>query len=253
MTRNFKVLGLALFALFAMSAIIAQVASAANGKLTSDGPVTLTGTETGIEANRLHAFGTFVECPGSTYTGHKYKVTPHEFIESGAETITLAPHYKQTTGTGAPNCKGPAGTSATVDFPTGCDYVAHLGETTGGVNGTYGVKFDVVCEHPATEEIKVTVWLSEAAHTAEPTSPKCILRVPDNAHNKELVGAHATDTGNGTVDLSGTVEGITVAQTRNSILCPSGTHTEIGQFDLDVSVTGHNKLGGATGISLSHN
>ena len=253
MIRNPKALGLALFAVFAMSAVAAQAASAANGILTSDGPVTLTGTETGTSANRMSFFGVFFECPGSVYTGHKYNVTPHEFITGSSETITLNPHYKQTTAGGAPNCIGTAGSSTTIDFPSGCDYVAHVGETTGGVAGTYGVTFDVNCANPSTESITVTTWLSEARHTANPTAPDCVLHIPDNAHNHGLAGAHLTDTGNGTVDLTGTISGITATQTRNSLLCPSGTHTETASFSLDITITGHNEAGVTTGISLSHN
>ncbi len=47
MIRNLKALGLTLAAVFAMSAIAASAASAQQGTLTSDGPVTLYGTETG--------------------------------------------------------------------------------------------------------------------------------------------------------------------------------------------------------------
>jgi hypothetical protein len=245
MIRNLKVLGVALAAVFAMAAVTASAASA-QGKLTSTGPVTLTGTETGeAAANRLTAFGAFVQCPGSTYTGHKAVTTPHAFIASGSTSATLTPHYKQTTGTGAPNCTGSLGTSATVDL-NGCDYLINLGATTGGVAGTYGVKFDVVC--PAGKSITVTIWLSESAHTTEPGSPKCIIHVPAQTG---LAGAHATNTGNGSIDLTGTVTGITATQTRNSILCPSGTHTAAAEFHLDANVTGKSELGDPTSISLS--
>lgn len=250
MTRNLKTLGVALVAVFAIGAVVASAASA-QGKLTSTGNVTLTGTETGENANRLTAFNAFVECPGSTYTGHKLAETPHKFITSGSTTATLTPKYKEAED----NCRGSLNTSATIDM-NGCDYVIHLGATTGGVNGTYGITFDVVC--PAGKQITVTIWLSKAAHTSEPLAPKCILHVPGVAGgvNQNLAGAHATDTGNGTIDLTGTVKGITVTQTRNSILCPvkngNGTHDPEAEFHLDVNVTGKNEAGGATSISLSH-
>jgi len=283
MTRNPRALGLALFAALAMSAVTAQAATAANGMLTSDGPVTLTGQEieeplpqkveeerteeekTGgkaaeeekaktekettekIPTNRITAFGVIFACDGSTGTGHKYDVTPHEFISSGETTFTLTPHIKQTNAAGEPNCTGSLGISGTTDFH-GCDYVVHTGETTGGVAGTYGGSLDIVC--PTGEEIDWTIWLSKSAHKSEPTNPKCILHVPPQTG---ITGVHATDTGNGTIDLTGTLEGITATQTRNSILCPSGTHTNTLSVDLDLSVTGHNEAGGATGISLSHN
>jgi uncharacterized protein (DUF1499 family) len=251
MTYKLKALGIALAAIFTIGVVVASAASAQQGVLTSDGLVTLTGTETGVEANRLTAFGLFVECPGSTYTGHKYNVTPHTFISSGATTITISPKYKEKTAEGAPNCKASSGTNATVDL-NGCDYVAHLGQTTPAENkeGTYGVTFDVVC--PAGKEITVTVWLSENAHTTELSAPQCILHIPSQT---SLSGAHATETGNGTIDLTGTIEGLTVKQTRNSIFCPAGgggtsTHDPAGKFDLDVNVTGKNEFGEPTAITL---
>jgi hypothetical protein len=247
MTYKLKALGVALAAIFTIGVVVASAASAQQGILTSDGPVTLTGTETGVEANRLTAFGTFVECPGSTYTGHKYSETPHKFLPSGATTATLTPKYKEKTAEGAPNCKGALNTNVTIDM-NGCDYVAHLGETTPTEDeeGTYGVTFDVVC--PEGKEITVTLWLNEAAHTSEPAAPKCIIHIPSQ---NGLSGAHATDTGNGTIDLTGAIKGITAKQTRNSILCPAGTHTATAEFDLDVKVTGKSQVEAATAISFS--
>ena len=67
MIRNLKALGLALVAVFAMSAM---AASASSASVTSDGPFTLTGTETGgTETNYLEAFGLKTKCPGSTSKG----------------------------------------------------------------------------------------------------------------------------------------------------------------------------------------
>jgi hypothetical protein len=253
MIRNLKALGLAVFAVCAMGAIAASAASAQNALITSTGPVTLTGTETGNQANRLESFGAFVECPGSTYTGHEVGSLING-VPSGATTATITPHYKQTTAAGAPNCVGSLGTSATVDV-NGCDYVIHSGETTesspppAGTAATYGATFDVVC--PGGQSIKVTVWLSESAHTSEPASPKCILTIPAQTG---LKGGHLTETSltDGHIELTGTVTGITVEQTRNSILCPSGTETKEGKFKLDVTVSGDNSIGSPTAVSLSH-
>lgn len=53
MIRNLKALGLALVAAFAMSAVTTSVASAQQGTLTSDGPVTLKTNELGIAGETL--------------------------------------------------------------------------------------------------------------------------------------------------------------------------------------------------------
>lgn len=238
MIRKFKTLAVALVAVFALGAVVASAASAQQGFLTSTGNVTLTGTETGVEKNRFTAFGGFTECPGSTYTGHKYNVTPHAFIPNGEATATLTPKYKEP-------CKGNNNTVETIDM-NGCDYVVHIGETT-EVAGTYGATFDVIC--PANKSITVTTWLSAAAHTSEPGAPKCTTHIPEQ---KGLKGAHATDTGNGTIDLTGTLTAISATQTRISILCLPGTSTNTAEFHLDVNVTGKNEKGEATSIALSH-
>jgi hypothetical protein len=246
MIRNLKVLGLALVAMLALTAVAASVASAQQGKLTSDGSFTLKGEETGVEANFLEAFGLKVQCPGSTYTGHKLGSTT-ELITSGSTTGTLTPQYKQANH----NCNvTPGNFKATIDM-NGCDYVAHLGVTTGGVAGTYGVTFDVVCPNEQTS-ITVTVWTTSALETSEPNNPMCKLHVRGAPFNQGLKGAHATDSGAGDITLTGTVEGINVQKTKttHSLLCPTA-ESNTGKFGLDVTVKGLNGAGGATNISIS--
>jgi hypothetical protein len=244
MIRNLKVLGLALVAMFAMAAVLASVASAqTKGDLTSDGRFTLKGKEAGTETeNRLTAFGKFVQCPGSTYTGHKVEVTPHVPLTSGDTTATVTPHYKQE------NCRGTLSTRATVHM-NGCDYVVHLGETTGGVNGTYGVTFDVVC--PVGKEITETVWTS--GQTTHPeTNRLCIIHVPGQ---NGLAGAHATNLAGGKLRLSGTVEKITASQTKGPDdvfnLCPN-ENTTTAKFDLNAEIEGVNELGETTQVEITH-
>jgi hypothetical protein len=93
-TRNLKALGLALAAVFALSALTASAASAQTvGKLTvaSGTSATLDGTENGV--NRITVFGSFVECPGSTGTGHEFGTTPHVPVPAGASKVTLTPNF----------------------------------------------------------------------------------------------------------------------------------------------------------------
>jgi len=254
MIRNLKALGLALAAVFALSAAAASVASAQQGTLTSDGPVTLTGTETGASANRVTMFGAFAECPGSTGTGHKYtvesettaeekaKLTHHVLIPSGATTYTLTPHLKQANE----NCVLSLGWKATTDF-NGCDYVTHIGQTTGGVAGTYGGTVDIVC--PPGKEIDWTLFTNAADLTSGTVA--CVLHVKPQTG---LTGAHGTDTGNGTIDITGTIHGIHITKTKpnnHTILCQNET-TATAEFHIDATVTGHNAAGASTPISLSH-
>lgn len=244
MIRNLKALGLALVAVFALSAVVASAASAQQGFLTSDGAVTLKGVETETEGgtNALTAFGLTVKCPGSTYTGHEFNVTPHKPVPSGATKITITPHYKICNVT-------PGNFPATVDM-NGCDYDATLGATTEATptKDTYGVTYDITC--PVGQEITLTIFTTAAKHTEN--KPFCKVHV---AGQNNLNGGHATDTTNGHIDLTGTVEGIKLTKTNageDPLLCPAQS-TEAGKFDIDATVSGVNGAGGSTPISISHN
>jgi len=245
MIRNLKALGLALVAVFALSAVAATAASA-QGKLTSDGPVTLKGGEIVSGNDILKALGIEVKCPGSTVTAHAYNTTPHGLISSGATTLTVTPLYKQTDALGKINCKA-AGLPTTVDM-NGCDYVVHIGATT-GVADTYSGTIDIVC--PVGSEITLTVFTTEAD---DPSKPFCILHIKAQTG---LTGATAVDTTKGSIELKGTVTGIHVTRTNVSktthlVLCPDGTTTATGSFIVQDLITGVNSLGNATTIGLTH-
>ena len=125
MTRNLKALGLALVAIFAMSAMVASAASAQQGVLTSDGEFFLEGTEL-AEGNELIYKGLpAAKCPQSHFHGGVVGTTPHDDLPaSGATEFTVVPTYT--------NCK--VGVfPATVKMTT-CDFEFALGETTGGDN-----------------------------------------------------------------------------------------------------------------------
>ena len=207
--------------------------------LTADGPVTLTGTETGVSQNWFEAFAAKIECPGSTFTGHKVATTPHTPISSGATAATLTPIWKESSG-GAPNCKVPSlSLTATIDM-NGCDYVVQLGGAT-EAEDQYAVEFSIVC--PEGKQIEVTWWTGSHANATF-----CSIDVPAQSG---LKGATATDTTNGTVDIQGTITGITATKTKHGagVLCPH-EQTSTAKLAIDMTVKGDNPAGGATDISL---
>ena len=245
MTRNLRTLGVALSVAFALSAVAASVASAQGeqGLLTAPkfSPMTLRAEEIGGEgANSLTAFGVKMECPGSTYTGHKYNVTPHAFILTGATNITLTPHYKQE------SCVVSKILRMTVQT-NGCDFAVHLGETSPAGNNerTYAVTTDIIC--PVEKELTMKAYTTEPKH--EKGESFCELHIKSQAG---LKGAHATDTGNGYVDIGGQIEGAHVLRTGTAdpLLCPEGT-TTTGKFDIDFTIEGHNEGGEPVAISIS--
>jgi hypothetical protein len=237
MIRNLKVVGLALVAVLALSAVAASAASAQNGTITSTGNYTLTATEIAGKTNAMTAFGLAVSCEGSTYTGHKFNVTPHTFIPNDVSTFTITPKYNQ------PKCKSLSGPT-TIDM-NGCDYVIHIGLTNGTAD-TYAVTYDLVC--PAGKDITMTNWFSAAEHTEGKEA--CVIHI---APQTGLAGGTIKDTTTGDLELAGPVKGIKTVETKDglhALLCPAKEGT--GEWDLGITVKGDNEGGTNTAISLSH-
>ncbi len=248
MIRNLKALGLALAAVFAFGAFAASAASAYEGVLTSDGPVTLVGEEEGgVGENALTAFGGAVECEGSIYTGHQVitleeteKGVKHTFITPPVSRFTVTPHYNQE------NCVSKLGGSefsSTVDM-TSCDYEFTLTETAkdaenNPIPDTYEVDAYVICDEPG-DMIDVDAFAG-SSHGFRVCHTTVGAQGP-------LQGAHATDNTDGTVTLSGTITGISSSK---SGLCGAESTTE-GEFDLNVGVGGIEEEGEPTGIGISH-
>jgi hypothetical protein len=217
MTRNLKVLGLALMAVFALSAVAASAASA-EGVITSDGSVTLKGTEIAAGPNKLEAFGATVECPGSTYTGHKINVTPHELIPNGANAVTINPTYI--------NCHE-GSNPITVDM-NGCDYGFH--GATRVSTGTYSILADVVCPTGASIEV---------------TGGFCTVKIGAQTNK---AGFHLTDTGSGTsndLDLTGSIT------TLHATACGGLLSTNEAKESNNVTIKGFNGAGTETGVTVS--
>lgn len=239
MIRNLKALGLALVAVFAMSAMAASAASA-QGSLSSDGPVTLVGEET-PGANVLTGPLGEVACPKSKYTGHKYDATPHELIpKEGATTATITPHYATVCSAKIPIL---GSRPATVTM-NGCDYVFHVGATTGEAAGTYGVTADVVCPSPEAE-IEVHIYQKTSTQHLDSESI-CTIKVPGK-NNAGLTGAHLTN-GEGDINLTGSFEN--VYTTNEGSLCGNG-ESETADLDVDVTIGGEKEGGGETAVSIT--
>jgi hypothetical protein len=242
MIRNLKALGLALVALFAMSAVAASVASAETpGVITSDlnkTAVTLKGTDTGgetvVEGEKVfdNSFTVTVlgntiklRCPESHYTGHKAlteaetkEEKKHQPLTVGETKITVVPTYT--------NCTD--GTNVINVAMNGCDYDFYDATTTGGIAGTYGVTVDIVC--PEGKKIEITGGV-------------CTVKVGPQAG---LKGFHLTNTPAGAttkddVDITGTV---TVKATACGIAVEPIYHA-------DVTMKGYNSLGGEIGVTVS--
>ena len=122
MSRNLKVLGLALVAVFAMSAMVASAASATTHRLTAEtATADLTGNQT--VANQFKLTGATVTCNTVKFSGTAATLT---------EEITVHPTYEG-------NCQvSPIG-SATINTE-GCNYTI-----TGETNATGHAPVHIVC------------------------------------------------------------------------------------------------------------
>lgn len=239
MSRNLKVLGLALVVVFALCAVAASAASAQVGKLTSTGPVTLFGTQTGTkEKNARVAFGGETTCEKASYTAHKLKVTPHELIVSGESSMTITPTY------GLCAYRNGGGTVWRVTYDmNGCDYALHL-EAKKAAN-EYNTKTTIEC--PSGQHITLTLFTTETEHLAG--NAFCHFTITEKAAG--YTGPTAIDTQNGKVDLNGPVENITADKKGSEpILCQESMINN-AKINLDITLEGKDKVGNPTAISLS--
>jgi uncharacterized membrane protein len=227
MIRNIKVLGLALVAVFAMTAVAASAASAQQGYFTADGSATGDGVDIAGK-NQLTAFGNTVECPESTYD---VESTSGGLVASGSTTFTVTPAYNNS------KCNS-GGLKATVNM-NGCDFVFHIGETTGG-GETYGVTADLKC--PAGKTVDIEAFLSASNENIK----ACTITFGETG-NQGLSGPHLTNKTGGKVELSGTATGVHATE---SGLCGNKT-TETGEYDTGVTISGTDSKGAATEISIS--
>jgi hypothetical protein len=240
MIRNLKVLGLALVAVFAMSAMAASSALAVEetqGVITSDGPVKLTGTDTVGEPSVLKFNATqSLECHGHYDVGN-VGVTPHGFINltapNSVTSVTVAPTYT--------NCFGIVGATkapATVTM-NGCDYVIKIG-TTNGVAGQYAGTADLVC--PGVAKVEVHLY-----NNAEHKTSICTFTFGAQTNKGGLFGQNEAG---GKITLGGTATGIKATRDA-SVLCGKEETLETATLKAHIIVSGTNEAGLATNISLS--
>jgi hypothetical protein len=234
MIHNLKALGLALVAVFAMSAMAIPIASAATpGEFTVTAPSNGTGTEIAGKINALTAFGQGVECPGSTYHQRKYFATPHEPVPNAVTDITV------TWTANNSSCKTTSGLKATVNM-NGCDTVWHIGETI--IPGlTYNLTHDVAC--PFNKEIDIEIYASASNENIK----ACTLKIKSQSGLAGLKITNGTSGGKSDITTEGTIKNIHVEE---SGLCGNAT-TNVGEFHMALTSTGKDALGSPTGLSIT--
>ncbi len=221
MIRNLKLLGLALGAVFAFSAMAASSASAVDTFTTSAGASdTATGVGTDNEF-KITGPEAFVKCTTAHFSGT---------ITNGSAHATITPTY-----TGRLNetphgtkCDSFANGTSTVNM-NGCDYELS-GNTTGTDAGATDATVSIICT-PSTNEITIT------------TSLGVVLKIP--AQTPTSGGVTYVNKVGGKVEVKATATGITyTCETAffcgiNGIASAGNSADYIGTV-LVGSTTGHN-------------
>jgi hypothetical protein len=223
MIRNLKALGLALVAVFAMSAVAAGAASAEPYEFHSDGPfTTLTGTQSGATNDTFTTDGGTVTCNTATYHG---QISVEE-----TSTISLAPTYSACT-------LNPFGSA--VVSPNGCTYLIHA-DTQVGEND-FTTETDIVC--PPGQEITVVASLFGTT--------KCTVHIPPQSLGTGITVTNQT-TGGGVSDIQAHISfnNIRYTETAGSGFgaCSSTSGTANGTYSGLATISGDNNIGGATDI-----
>jgi hypothetical protein len=229
MNRKLKVLGLALVAVFAMSAMVASAAQGKTPGTLTTFPTTATTSIHGTQATP-HAFkltSQFINGEPATTTCNIAKFTSPagSSVTDGATTVTLVPEYKE--------CKT-SGFNATVTVEN-CHYSVHLGTNTGGALGTHAViTLDNVA--PGTCIIKITLLTCEVQVKAQEFATGNILT--NSGTEKEMDLLLDTDITNK----------IAYTITKDGIGCPL---TELGKTFNDGDYTGTTTVDGKNTVNGS--
>lgn len=209
MTRNLKALGLALVAVFALTAVGASAASAAEFHSEATETV-LTGSQIGTDVFETN--GGTVECSEATYVGEQSGTT--------TTTATVTPTYSGCTAFGF------GGASVNTN---GCEYEFHS-------NGTVDIQS---CNTAAGVIVTASLFGTR----------KCTVEVPEQAgvSGVTFTSSGAGTTRDITVDVA--ITSLHYIQTAGTGFgaCASGTATN-GKYNGSTTVTGEDALGVHKGI-----
>jgi len=224
MTRNFKALGLALVAVFAMSAMAASGASASSFT-AAEYPVHIQGADTSEGSSKFTSIAPTITCNTATYTNTDPLTIESPYFEPEAsESLTISPTYE--------NCK--SGSREVTVTMNGCDYVF-----TTQAEGQ-ALTSDLVC--PAGKTVTIEIYNS-GAHID--SNLWCNIHIGGQSNLEGLTA----DTSGNNVRATGAVEKISATVTPGS--CSFGLHLTINtSLDTDATLEGKNEAGGGVKIDV---
>jgi len=214
MIRTFKALGLALVAIFAMSALVASAAQA-QGVLTNTEATELTLTQDDEGGtNTATGLQTFATTSGS-FTCDEFHAEATGLSSNSSLTEITFQNIK-TNNVGKSTCTGPFSTSPTFEF-NGCDYLFTIGVTIGTTGMETTGAIHLVC--PVGKQITTT-------------APFCQTHFPAQSVGGHLVFKTITGAPDD-ITIEATLTGI---QYQGTELCSSGSD---GQYKGNFTVKGY--------------
>ncbi len=242
MTRNLKALGLALAAVFAMSALSAASAQAEptfTGYETPSGThvhTTIKGT-TDPGAIEIFDAGSKIECHNT------YSATD---LTGDTKTLTVTVTDWKTPNTEeGKHCKANAGGlgnfKADIEF-TSCDYLFHVDKFL--EKDTYTGSVDIKCTTPG-DSIHIRVTNSTGG-------TKCLITVPEQTGLNHIVFHNKTEIKPTKVTVTATVEKIKYTQTEGGILgCGKANGNYESTYTGEATVEGFNTAGEQIDVEVS--
>jgi hypothetical protein len=209
MTRNLKALGLALIAVFAMSAL---VASAAQAEFTFTGWETNESTHvhTTFKSAQTGAFSdAFQVTSGKTALRCQSANGEGTSTTGDDATVTLAVIYSS-------NCSAAEIQNTATVEPTSCHFRFHV--TGKHTEHEYTGTADVFCTTPG-DSIHVTIWTS-TNHSGAPT---CEITIPEQNGINGITYTNITGGAKKTIQVDINATNVTTNMTKGGILCGEST------------------------------
>jgi hypothetical protein len=214
MTRYIKALGLALVAVFAMTAVMASAAHAAQGKFTPTESKQLTASQDDAGGqNTATGLQSFKTTSGTVSCD---EVSGTALVTPGSQPVEVTAEKIKYNDTGLTTCKGPFSTKPTIEFKT-CDYLFTAGETLGTSDLT--VQPHIVCQ--GTDQITIS-------------APFCQIHVPKQSPKGHIIFKNVAGI-NGKTHITGEAT-VSEIKYQGTELCSSGTD---GTYTGNITVKGY--------------
>jgi hypothetical protein len=229
MARNFKILGLALVAVFATSAFVASAAQATAGEFSWDsGTVKLDATNNGGDHILTITAGT-IKCNTVTWNA--------SVSGTGSASITGKEITYDDAGGSADVCRGPLGTAPKIEM-NGCHYRFNAGTTVASApNGHTTGTMDIVNCTNADKSITTN-------------APGCILHFPEQNGVGPVTFKTATNAATGKEDIGVTIAATNIKYKHTGFLCGNGEASN-GAYSGTFTVTGTTAAGTATNVTAT--